>query len=302
MKGYIIENYGINPAALNAFLEGDIENAIIASTPGGIVQQEKQSQKDFVNSELLPIECNYCTPKDLESMGIVFGEKEDELFINCELPKGWKRIPTDHDMWSNLVDENGCERAAIFYKGAFYDRNAHISIHARYHYEIISEDGGEDWTRKGKMIVGVVKDRKFKDKVIYRTDPIIYENPSYDDIPVQACRRFLQREHPQWDNNLAYWGSYHDGIYLTEIEERSIKVHIDKAKEYLNESPEHRIVDYVRDVFLNDFRLLRYGLHRRPISADDNSDGWVIMPIGEAIIKIFIAAFFKSESEEINQV
>jgi hypothetical protein len=35
-------------------------------------------------------------------------------------------------MWSKLVDQNGSERAAIFYKAAFYDRSAHMSWSCRF--------------------------------------------------------------------------------------------------------------------------------------------------------------------------
>jgi hypothetical protein len=44
------------------------------------------------------------------------------------LPPGWKVVPTDHSMWSDLVDAKGEKRASIFYKAAFYDRDAFIRI------------------------------------------------------------------------------------------------------------------------------------------------------------------------------
>ncbi len=116
------------PATIHALAKGDFKNAIIAETPGGIEAQEKAGQQEFVTSTSLPIEFEYCERKDLEDMGIKFGDKIDDLFIEAILPDGWEKIATDHDMWSKVVDETGKERLRIFYKAAFYDRRASLSI------------------------------------------------------------------------------------------------------------------------------------------------------------------------------
>ena len=117
-----------NPAALWAFLEGDTDNFMVAATPGGLEQQESAGQQDFVASETLPINIIGSTKEQFEQMGIVFGQPVDDLFYEVRLPEGWKKIPTDHSMWSKLVDEQGRERASIFYKAAFYDRSAFLSL------------------------------------------------------------------------------------------------------------------------------------------------------------------------------
>lgn len=48
--------------------------------------------------------------------------------LNVELPDGWKKVGTNHDMHSDLVDETGKVRASIFYKAAFYDRRADMVV------------------------------------------------------------------------------------------------------------------------------------------------------------------------------
>lgn len=48
------------------------------------------------------------------------------------MPDGWKKEPTDHDMWSRIVDEKGRERAMVFYKAAFYDQRADMRLVGRY--------------------------------------------------------------------------------------------------------------------------------------------------------------------------
>lgn len=116
---------GITPAALQALIAGDMENFIAASTPGGIEAQEAQGQRDMVAKALLPKDGPWPA---LEALGVAKGSEEDDLFYRATLPEGWQIVPTDHSMWSQLVDDTGTERAAIFYKAAFYDRTAQFRL------------------------------------------------------------------------------------------------------------------------------------------------------------------------------
>lgn len=116
-----------NPAALGAAMRGDTVNARIASTPGGIEAQEKAGQSNFVNSQTLPIPDGE-TRARLEAMGVQFGDPVDDIFVNATLPAGWQKIASDHSMWSSLVDAQGKKVASIFYKAAFYDRRADITL------------------------------------------------------------------------------------------------------------------------------------------------------------------------------
>ncbi len=101
---------------------------MMGKDPSDIIpEQEARGQREFVNSTTLPKKPSHLC-KQIEEMGIVFGEGVDDLFIQVTLPEGWKKEPTDHSMWSRLVDNEGRERAKIFYKAAFYDRDAFLSI------------------------------------------------------------------------------------------------------------------------------------------------------------------------------
>ena len=85
-----------------------------------IKAQEAAGQTNFVNSEYLPKEM-YPGVKDyLIEQGAIFHEEDtkDDLFIKVTLPKGWKKVPTDHSMWSNLENAEGTIVAQIFYKAA----------------------------------------------------------------------------------------------------------------------------------------------------------------------------------------
>jgi hypothetical protein len=101
---------------------------------GGIERSEKRGQSELVESDVIP---SYSSSygkqnidKGLEALGFVLGKPVagDPLFREATLPKGWKKVGTDHSMWSKIVDETGKERCSIFYKAAFYDRSAFITI------------------------------------------------------------------------------------------------------------------------------------------------------------------------------
>jgi hypothetical protein len=62
---------------------------------------------------------------------------------SVKLPEGWHIKATDHSMWSNLVDDKGRNRASIFYKAAFYDREAFLSFNRRFSMSYIIADYDE---------------------------------------------------------------------------------------------------------------------------------------------------------------
>ena len=95
------------------------------SPSDAILRQESRGQSSFVNSDTLPKKCDR---QALEALGVVFGDDADDLFVFVTLPDGWKKEPTEHSMWSRLVDGSGFEVASIFYKAAFYDRDAFVSM------------------------------------------------------------------------------------------------------------------------------------------------------------------------------
>jgi hypothetical protein len=95
-----------------------------------IERQEAAGQQELVNASVLPADCDSASRAALEAAGVVFGEPVagDPIFVNVTLPDGWKKVATDHSMWSDLVDGDGKKRAGIFYKAAFYDRNARMYV------------------------------------------------------------------------------------------------------------------------------------------------------------------------------
>jgi len=88
---------------------------------------ERDGQQQLIGIDVLPIEPKHLRPK-LEAMGIVYGEPVDDLFVAVQLPLGWKKVATDSQFWTDLIDAEGKVVALIGYKASFYDRRAIISL------------------------------------------------------------------------------------------------------------------------------------------------------------------------------
>ena len=104
-----------------------LKGLLRGSMSGLIEEQEAHGQQALAASSELPKP----TPEvqeALERMGVEFGDPSDDIFVYAKLPEGWKVRPTDHPLWSDLVNEQGRTIATIFYKAAFYDRSAHMNL------------------------------------------------------------------------------------------------------------------------------------------------------------------------------
>lgn len=180
---------------LRALLVGDGSRAIL--------DQEAAGQSSFVSSTTLPTDMQGKSKAVLEAAGVKFlGVVEDDsMFQYVELPNDWKKVATGHSMWSDLVDDKGRKRAGIFYKAAFYDRSAHLSVNRRY-------GTGLDYDRleKEKVAVATVTDGN---TVIFTTDPVRFEEDKarYDaqDKARALAVAWLNEHFPNWGDASAYW-------------------------------------------------------------------------------------------------
>ena len=102
---------------------------LLGGNPAAISAQESRGQEQLVDSTQLPVSVRG-DKAALEEAGVKFGPplKSDPLFCNVVLPAGWKKRATDHEMWTELVDDEGRVRAMIFFKAAFYDRDAFVNV------------------------------------------------------------------------------------------------------------------------------------------------------------------------------
>jgi hypothetical protein len=187
--------------------------SMFGGTSTAIENQEKRGQNNLVVSEVLPKKCNGCNRNQLEKMGIKFGEDADDLFVYVTLPDGWKKVATDHSMWSNLIDNMGRIRASIFYKAAFYDRDAFINLKNRYSYGVIPINGWSDpdydkneWhsvvTDDDKVLIEI---EKVSAKPDYNNKKLITEWYQKKDIAEKLAGKWLEKHYPKYNDPLAYW-------------------------------------------------------------------------------------------------
>ena len=186
----------MNPAALAAASRGDLANALIASTPGGIERQEATGQRTLVESAMLPKEISGATREQLTELGFKFGDDVDELFVACELPPGWTKRGTDHSMHSDLLDAQGRKRAGIFYKAAFYDRRADMTMLRRF-----SVNPYRDGSQKGYMRC-IVTDG---DASVFDAGEWKEGDYGHCDRLQATCKDWLNATHAEWQNPLACW-------------------------------------------------------------------------------------------------
>lgn len=102
---------------------------LMGANPGAIERQKARGQQELMISEnVLPAKMLDDARQVLEAAGVTFGDPvdDDPLFQHVVLPAGWSLQATPHPLWSDLLDETRLIRARIFYKAAWYDRDAHI--------------------------------------------------------------------------------------------------------------------------------------------------------------------------------
>jgi len=169
-----------------------------------IVAQEAAGQRMLVeNGAMLPKRFMPDVTREqvTTATGIVFHEDHDEVFVNVTLPQHWEIVATDHNMWTTLLDEQGGQRARIFYKAAFYDRNGYTSFCQRYEVFVAYNDAQETRTI-------YVRDNKFN-KLVYEAG-MCFSNAKgykeYDRLQDQAVD-WLKRNYPDFREPFAYWSA-----------------------------------------------------------------------------------------------
>lgn len=98
--------------------------------PGAIEAQEATGGTAMAAGDCTVIPAKGYSEPDLAALGFKLGaiDPSDRLFREATLPPGWKRDNTGHSMHTDILDELGRKRIGIFYKAAWYDRRADLSI------------------------------------------------------------------------------------------------------------------------------------------------------------------------------
>lgn len=98
--------------------------------PGAIEEQEAEGAAAMQRGDCTVIPARGYRDEDLTALGFTLGDVTpgDDLFREAAMPTDWKRAGTGHSMHTDIVDELGRKRIGIFYKAAWYDRKADLSI------------------------------------------------------------------------------------------------------------------------------------------------------------------------------
>ena len=167
-----------------------------------IIAQEKAGQRELAvkgRDAQLPENVSKEDRAALEKAGVKFFEMVagDKLFRHAVLPVGWEIKPTDHDMYSDLLDEHGRKRATIGYKAAFYDRWAQMSACNRFEPGY----GKDDWGDPEAQSYACIRDGG---KLVWRGK---FVGLGYDASTI--CRdeavKLLSSLYPDYRDTNAYW-------------------------------------------------------------------------------------------------
>lgn len=161
---------------------------------------ENIGQQELKNHSVLPIKGDWET---LELWGVKKLDAHDNLFCGCILPAGWRK-ETNSDYWTVLLDDRGRKRASIFYKSAFWDREAHFSVSFPIYYTTRStdEDGQEFYYIATKLDDSLTLWKG--DQVAINWDDT---NETWEKLKTmrESAESKLQEMFPLLQDPLAYW-------------------------------------------------------------------------------------------------
>jgi hypothetical protein len=201
-----------------------LAEAMTAGTTDGLIEaSESRGQREMVDGSnifgktRLPAEGTSSQYRSRENFdwsrwGITIGSpvERDEIWVEAILPEGWKLVASDHAMWSHLHDDKGRERAAIFYKAAFYDRSCNIRPACRYKAQTKSASNTDEWSLEGPQIC-IIEDAG---KEIHRIGPFDSKPEPDDryargwrasDMAETAGEEYMKENYPDWSDPGAYW-------------------------------------------------------------------------------------------------
>jgi hypothetical protein len=139
----------------------------------------------------------------LQKIGFVYGKDVDEMCVECEIPKGWSKVPCKHRSFVDIKDEQSRTRAIIFsmfLEGKPWLR-ANVTTLTRFRINTI-------YQIQDSKAHCVVLDCE---KVVF--DAGAYTHNRFDDEEtdrrvltlIRNCNSFLEENYPDWLNPLAYW-------------------------------------------------------------------------------------------------
>jgi hypothetical protein len=192
-----------------------------------VKEMGKQQQAEMSTRQQLPITGTINSEESkahFETLGFVFGNELDNLFVEATFPEGWKIKQTEHYMRSDLLDEKDRVRGVVFFKPDFWDRKAHITLRCRYkagcekdydwldEHEKEYENSGDAYT--DLPCSAVVRD--YDETILHQFGPVTARQlnvnwrvglggSGLDDDLTLLARSWVSLNFPDWKNPTAYW-------------------------------------------------------------------------------------------------
>ena len=104
------------------------EMALLDGLVGDLNLANERGAANFRREDVLPAKLRGVTVEELKELGFEVGElvDGDPLFRQAKLPESWTKDAGNH-YWTYILDEKGTQRFSVFYKAAFYDRDAFMN-------------------------------------------------------------------------------------------------------------------------------------------------------------------------------
>lgn len=170
-----------------------------------IEHMEAEGQREVVNNVMLARNMKP-EKEEWEKLGFVFEDiPGDDLLCKAVLPAGWELVATDHPMWNDLIDEKGNQRGSMFYKAAFYDRDAFMRLERRYG---IGTNYSDDLSIR-EIYFGNQDEKLFVAGQIQITKNDTREERlekyKQEEKLKRMAIKFGDEYYPDWQDSLAYW-------------------------------------------------------------------------------------------------
>ena len=182
----------------------------LSGEPNVLEHMEKEGQQRAVNNTMVAKKM-FPSRKKWEELGFTFTDiPGDNVLCKATLPEGWEMVAIDHSMWNNIIDEQGRVRGSMFYKAAFYDREARMNLNQR--YRIIIDYLDDHVTTE--VYFGNPEEKIFVAGQIHKADFSSQESIDtyYNELNrlqyLAEC--FANLNYPDWRDEKAYWDDEKD--------------------------------------------------------------------------------------------
>jgi len=154
--------------------------------------------------------------KSWAATGIEFGEATSkDMFVPVKLADGWKKVRTDHPLWTHLIDDKGRIRAEIFYQSAFWDSEAFIRLVRRFtirkvYFETEDDNRPIQFEIHDSGVVmyqtKITNPGRRPDRSGTEESKAFYERQEAMQKDSQKeCKDFLDAQWPDWEQDWAHW-------------------------------------------------------------------------------------------------